>query len=128
MAVGEKTNKTTRSSDELALDRTVFAAERTLLAWLRTALSMIGFGFTAYVFLRSLKVAGYSEHRPRNFALTLIGLGTVSLLVAVIQHVAYVKCVQGSGSRWSMVTIAGILVALIGVVAFLNVAVGAGPF
>ncbi len=90
---------------------------------------MIGFGFTAYVFLRSLKVYGFSAHRPRNFALALIGLGTVSLLAALIQHVTYTKRVrQDSRSAWSVVTIAAALVVLIGVVAFLNVALGSGPF
>ena len=33
------------TSEVLALDRTRLAAERTLMAWLRTALSMISFGF-----------------------------------------------------------------------------------
>jgi putative membrane protein len=40
-----------KTSDILALDRTRMAAERTLMAWVRTALSMIGFGFTIYKFL-----------------------------------------------------------------------------
>ena len=40
------------TSDILALDRTRMAAERTLMAWVRTALSMIGFGFTIYKFLQ----------------------------------------------------------------------------
>jgi putative membrane protein len=31
--------------DTLAIDRTRMAAERTLMAWVRTALSMISFGF-----------------------------------------------------------------------------------
>jgi hypothetical protein len=35
-------------TDILALDRTRMASERTLMAWVRTALSMISFGFTIW--------------------------------------------------------------------------------
>ena len=34
----------------LALDRTHLAHERTLMAWVRTATSLISFGFTIYKF------------------------------------------------------------------------------
>ena len=35
-------------ADVLATERTRMAADRTLMGWIRTALSMIGFGFTIY--------------------------------------------------------------------------------
>ena len=38
-------------ADVLATERTRMAADRTLMGWIRTALSMIGFGFTIYKFL-----------------------------------------------------------------------------
>ena len=41
-------------NDRLAIDRTRLAAERSLMAWIRTALSMIAFGFTIYKFLQAL--------------------------------------------------------------------------
>ena len=41
-------------NDHLAIDRTRLAAERSLMAWIRTALSMIAFGFTIYKFLQAL--------------------------------------------------------------------------
>jgi uncharacterized membrane protein YidH (DUF202 family) len=36
----------TPTADEMARERTILAADRTLMAWIRTTLSMIGFGFT----------------------------------------------------------------------------------
>ena len=39
-------------STELAVDRTWLAHERTLMAWVRTATSMISFGFTIYKFFQ----------------------------------------------------------------------------
>jgi len=37
---------------QMALDRTWLAHERTLMAWARTAASMISFGFTIYKFFQ----------------------------------------------------------------------------
>ena len=39
---------------DLALRALSIAGERTLMAWIRTVLSMIGFGFTIYNFFRYL--------------------------------------------------------------------------
>ena len=41
--------------DALATERTRMAADRTLMGWIRTALSMIGFGFTIFKFLESIQ-------------------------------------------------------------------------
>ena len=51
-----------KSSDELALQRTVMAADRTLMAWTRTALSLITFGFTIYKFLQYARQEGQIAH------------------------------------------------------------------
>ena len=55
-------------NDRLAIDRTRLAAERSLMAWIRTALSMIAFGFTIYKFLQALHAAkpgpGAAAQRP----------------------------------------------------------------
>ena len=39
---------------DLGAIRTILAADRTLMAWIRTALSMLSFGFTIYKFLQAL--------------------------------------------------------------------------
>ena len=121
-----------KSSDELAMDRTVFAAERTLMAWVRTSFSMIGFGFTVYNFLKSLSseaVVHLAKHGPRNFGLALIGLGTAAQIVAIVQHVGYMKQIGRRGRDvWSLATIVAILITLIGVLAFISTMVRKGPF
>ena len=59
-------------ADILALERTRLAAERSLMAWVRTALSMISFGFTIYKFMQASSgtkrgsrsaAAGTAQHR-----------------------------------------------------------------
>jgi putative membrane protein len=61
------------------------AADRTLMAWVRTAIPMIGFGFTLYKFLQYIhqqKPEGLpSLDGPRNLGLAFIGLGLVSLVI-----------------------------------------------
>ena len=129
MEVSESAKK---STDELAMDRTVLAAERTLMAWIRTAFSMIGFGFTIYNFLKSFQgKAGVqlAKNGPRNLGMVLIGLGTASLIVAIVQHVGYMKHLgREHGSAWSLATTVAILIALIGVLALVSVVLKTGPF
>ena len=45
-------------ADVLALERTRMAADRTLMGWIRTALSMISFGFTIFKFLEYTQEQG----------------------------------------------------------------------
>jgi putative membrane protein len=40
----------------LAMQRNLMAADRTLMAWIRTSLSLIGFGFTLAKVFRALAV------------------------------------------------------------------------
>ena len=74
----------------LAADRTRLAHERTLMAWVRTATSLISFGFTIYKFFQFLR-----EGQPpavegliglRTFAMLMIGIGLTALLLATLQH------------------------------------------
>ena len=53
------------------------AADRTLMAEVRTSLSMIGFGFTIYQTFESLAKSNVLNggNAPRNFSLLLILLG-----------------------------------------------------
>jgi putative membrane protein len=66
------------------------AADRTLLAWVRTSTSLISFGFTIYKFFQYLrqtqKVEPIGLVGPRGFSLLMISIGVVVLIVATIQH------------------------------------------
>jgi putative membrane protein len=88
--------KETRSSNELAVERTNFAgrrtmmaADRSLMAWIRTALSMISFGFTIYKLLESFQQKGGTlarENSPLVIGLFLTGLGTVAMLMGTAEY------------------------------------------
>ena len=112
-------------STQLALDRTWLAHERTLMAWVRTATSMISFGFTIYKFFQFESGQEPKISRglltPRDFALMIVSIGMVSLWVATYQHykeVKYIKEHSVKEHRSLAAVIAG-LVSLFGVLVFL---------
>jgi len=75
---------------DLAVTRTVMAADRSMMAWVRTGLSLLTFGFTIYKFLdyaREELIATGKEvtdfSSPKFIGLFLIGLGILSLLMGI---------------------------------------------
>jgi putative membrane protein len=78
--------------------RIFFAAERTLLAWIRTAIAMMGLGFVVArfgVFLRMAAAATRNGEPPQaHWESTVLGvafvlLGVVTLFVAAWQHARF---------------------------------------
>jgi putative membrane protein len=88
---------------DLEASRTVLDAGRTLMAWVRTALTMIIFGFTIYRFLDGLHEAGaihlQRPEGPRRIGLFLVVLGTGSLLAGIVEYVQVISRVPGPRSR-----------------------------
>jgi putative membrane protein len=120
---------------DLALQRTMIAAERTLMAWIRTALSMIGFGFSIYKFFQYLpeEIAAGNIRRPqapRNLGMSLIALGTLSLVAAAWQHWNFLNDIGASRTRRvrSISFVVAIAVILIGLITFYGVLLRHGPF
>lgn len=75
------------------------SAERTLLAWIRTGLALMGFGFVVARFGLFLREIQISEHqvasRPTGFSVgfgtTLLLLGVVMNVIASFQHIQTVR-------------------------------------
>lgn len=80
--------------------RTLLGLQRTLMAAVRTAVSLIGFGFTVAQFFEKMRDKVPANMRatplnvPRDLGLLLIGAGVISLLIFTSQYhaaVAYLR-------------------------------------
>jgi putative membrane protein len=112
--------------------RTRLSLERTMMAWLRTAASLIGFGFAIVQFFERLRQ--YSDVRPAfephaamYIGLGLISCGVLSLLVAIWQYVSTVRYLRTGSFALiadmeirapSPVLLIAILLVFVGVFAF----------
>ncbi len=111
------------SSTQMALDRTRLAHERTMMAWVRTATSLISFGFTIYKFfdLQNQQARAAALIGPRAFALGMIGTGLLALVMAAYQHHQSLESLRrsyGGDVPRSAAEVVGVLVAILGFVAF----------
>ena len=112
--------------DKLALDRTIFSYDRTMMSWVRTATSLITFGFAIFKFFQ-VELTGRPPIQhvigPREFAIMLITIGVVSLFVATLQHVMYIRKLklQFVELPRSLSGIVGGLVTFLGIIALVAV-------
>ena len=116
--------------------RTRMSVERTLMSWVRTAVSLIGFGFTIVQFFNRLsEMPGGNQPRfpkaPYYLGLALIGCGVLATVVAIWEYRWTLRYLwSGSFAQIAGVTPEGLqspvlavtlLLFLIGVFAFVAV-------
>ena len=107
--------------------RIPLAAERTLLAWVRTSLAMMGFGFVVArfgLFLRELAATAEQTRPATNagmslyFGTGLVVLGAITAILATAQHVRFVGRLERKElyrpRRLSLGVVIAALVAVIG--------------
>jgi uncharacterized protein (DUF302 family)/uncharacterized membrane protein YidH (DUF202 family) len=96
------------------------AAERTLLAWIRTGLALMGFGFVVArfgLFLQALE-AGKPDVQPRPygpsfwFGTGLILLGVVVNVLCAQRHIRLVRDLNRGASEFNRPSLLGVVVAV----------------
>jgi|SRR5262249_37630054 len=103
----------------LAVERTRVAYDRTMMAWVRTATSLITFGFTVYKFFQLQRYGDFApRHRigPREFGLSLVSIGLVSLILAAWDNRQNMESLRSQYPNvpYSKATMLGALIFLLG--------------
>jgi putative membrane protein len=98
------------------------------MAWVRTAASLISFGFTIYKFfqyLREGQPVNMGLVGPRTFAILLILIGIMSLVVGTLEHRRSMQALRaefGAGVvPRSLATMVGSLVSVLGLLGLIIV-------
>jgi len=124
----DTTANTPPASTSLAVERTRLAHDRTLLAWVRTATSLISFGFTLYKFFQYLQQKDPNfpaSHRftAREFAMIMISIGLIALVIATVQHRRDVVRMRAIYPEvpYSLATILAALLSGLGLIALVEV-------
>lgn len=120
-------------NNELAKERTRAAADRTLMAWIRTSLSLIGFGFGIPTIVRTLEATRIGEHiNPHHLTntvgLSFIGVGMFAMAAALKEHRRMLKRLQSDRFIYETsktAELVGIALLLVGLVSFIGVLIKA---
>jgi putative membrane protein len=106
--------------------RVYLAAERTFLAWIRTSLALMGFGFLIARFAILIRIAGLGGMTERSgrpavspwLGFAMVCFGVVVSVVSVVRHRGYIRALESGQSNPALnprapLIMAGIL-ALVG--------------
>ena len=111
-------------STKLAFESARASYEGTLMSWIRTATSLITFGFSIYKFFQ-IETPGAGQQNlligPREFAFMLVSIGLVSLPLAILEYRQSIRALgaQYAGKRRSLAVVVAALISIVGVLALL---------
>lgn len=127
---------TPSADSHFAWVRTRLAGDRTFMAWLRTAASFIGFGFTIFEFFSRLDTSPGKLRAAQQSAvlgLVLIAAGVTALAIALMQYThgmhnlgdrRFVAIADPHPPRSPAVFLAAVLI-VVGIIAFASIVVRA---
>jgi len=99
----------------------LLAAERTYLAWLRTGLALMGFGFVVARFGLFLREIQLVQHLPPQahsglslwFGIALVAMGVLMEIAATVRHLKLVRQLQSGEPFEGQVSRTAITVAML---------------
>ena len=113
----------------LALVRTAFSSQRSLMAWMRTSISLYTFGFSIAKFADYLNLQAEgveSSGSPHLLGLLLITTGILAIVLAVFEHGWRIRRMKQLGlpgtSRPYLPSIAAGVLLVIGIVTLIGIA------
>ena len=129
----DRLSEETQTNTDLARERNREAADRTLMAWIRTSLTLIGFGFGVNKVFHYLEIANPTDiinqtYSARIFGGTFIALGTFALIGAVLDHWRVLKAIKRPAYKykpnWPLAETVALVLLCIGFFALLELFLG----